>query len=173
MNLKNGSDKRTIFELLTDVECLLKDPTNNNTHILRQRICNMIHNHINRNDRNMDFIDKKLLTLYNETTKFLKTINTSPDESTHTYIIQSDKGNVTTLIPKSMYEESVHNLLNNKDTFRIYRQDPTPKIQKTLSDFLDKLIKKNIFKTEEKTKLMVKFPVAPKFYGPSKNTQSD
>jgi hypothetical protein len=110
----------------------------------------MIHNHINRNDKNIDLMDKKLNLLFKDTKQYFDNLNKTEDIKSHAYIIQSNKGNITTLIPKIMYEDEVTKLLNDKENFRIHRQDPTQKIQNELTHILDKLIHKKCMTTEEK-----------------------
>jgi hypothetical protein len=116
----------------------------------------------------MNHQDKKLLYLFKNTKRIIYEINNHPDDSKHTYIIKSDKGNVITLIPKEMYESQLNNMLNDKNVFRSSRTNPTNKIQTTLDTILNKLVNKKQMTEYEKQKLTIKYPIPPKIYGQPK-----
>ncbi len=56
-------------------------------------------------------------------------------------------------------------ILNEKTNFRSCRQDPTNKIQKELTDLLEKMVKKYNISADTKKELLEKHPEPPKIYG--------
>jgi hypothetical protein len=163
-NINNGSKKREIFELITDVEYIINGNTNSK-QILRQRICNLTHNHIVRNDKNMDLLDRKITKIMEDTTKYIKNINNSANNMEHIYVLNSDKGNVTTIMYKKDYEKEMLEMLNDRENFRVSRKNITNELQTELLKILNKLVHRNFITKEEMENLHNNYPVSPKIYG--------
>jgi hypothetical protein len=136
-----------------------------NTSILRQRIINIIHNHIVRNDRNMDLHDKRINNKYKETKNFIKSVNENPDVSKHIIITNSDKGNKTAIMYKTDYQEAITSMLNDLTKYRSSRLNLTNTTQNELSAILSKIVKKNQLTQSQMNSLLEKYPVPPKIYG--------
>jgi hypothetical protein len=156
-----------MINFIADTECILQDTfkEEDEQQIIRKRICNTIHNHIVRNDKNMDMNDKKLNHEYQRAKSFIYDVNKNTDESKRIYIIRSDKGNRTTIMNQNTYHKEMTEIVNNKLQFRVCRRNPINDIQKELISCIDKMIKKNYIDEKEKVKLIEKYPSTPRIYG--------
>jgi hypothetical protein len=159
--------EKKLINIIADTEHIIKQlpiPDEEKKHT-QQKVCNAIQNHINRDKKIWDVNDREILAEYKETLRFIDNINKNPDEKQHIYVLNSDKGNTTCVLHKQAYEDQMKEILNEKTNFRSCRQDPTNKIQKELTDLLEKMVKKSNISADTKKELLEKHPEPPKIYG--------
>jgi hypothetical protein len=64
-NINRGINKLDLSYFIADVDSIINEKIDDNTDINRQRICNIIYNHIIRNDKLMDMHDRNMTKAYN------------------------------------------------------------------------------------------------------------
>ena len=65
-------------------------------------------------------------------------------------ITNADKGNITVAMYKRDYEEKTKDILRDRTTYRILRQDPTTKLQQTNNSLVEKLFNEKVITMREK-----------------------
>jgi hypothetical protein len=167
-----GVQKAPVFELIADVEGILKESSRsrskNETDTTRARIANTIQNHVIRNDANIDADDRRINLLFNETKKFLA----QKELEGKLTITESDKGKKTVILYTQDYNASMEEMLSDRSRFLHLRKDPTNEIQKKAENLIKKLEKKGHLTGKEAKKLIIRYPKAPRFYGLPKTHKS-
>lgn len=129
-NHNPGLKKKPVFELITDIEGILEGSAEcipkTEIDITRGRIANIILNHANRNDKNIDLNDKRAQQMIDETKKFLNQEHLV-DKIT---ITESDKGKKTVFMYTEDYNKAMEEMLDDRTRFLHLRKDPTNEIQK-------------------------------------------
>ncbi|XP_067615488.1 uncharacterized protein [Eurosta solidaginis] len=92
--------------------------------------------------------DKFILEAYRKTTEFLK-------KHKDIIVTDSDKGNKTVAMYRTYYNEKMNRLLEDKNTYKKARTDPTNALQKQNNNLVDELYKKqnNRFQRKKATNL--------------------
>ena len=103
--------------------------------------------------------EKYILTIYKLTQKFLK------KHKDDLIITTSDKGNKTVVMYKTEYNTKMNQLLEDKNTYKITRLDPTHKLQKSNNTIITELFKTNQIDLQLKLKLHSSAANAPRLYG--------
>lgn len=151
---KNFSAIGLIADLEQWVQTLIDD---GEKETVRARITNRIltYKRIFKNDDKGKFI----LSTYEDTRQFLK------KHKDEIVITKSDKGNKTVVMYKMDYERGIKNLLDDKNTYKIIRMDPTQKLQKTNNNIVMNLYKSGHIDKQEKFRLSANSATAPRLYG--------
>lgn len=163
-NVNAGTSKNVLFEMMTDVEHIIREnPNKEENSITRNRIANLFHNHIVRNDRNMDQQDKHFAKLKRQTSTFIRDYNNT--NYNKIFAIESDKGNRSAIITQSQYETAMEEILDNKTTFkRIRRISPLNETQNKLKNVLSSLTATGEITNETKERLITTHPIHPRIY---------
>ena len=103
--------------------------------------------------------EKYILTIYKDTEKFLKRYKNK------IIVTPADKGNKTVVIYKEDYQTKMNNLLEDKNTYKITRNDPTAKLLKINNNIVNELYKTNQIDLKLKLKLHSAAANAPRLYG--------
>lgn len=102
--------------------------------------------------------EKFILTIFEKTKKILK-------KHDNILILQADKGNKTVMMYKKEYSDKMERLLDDKNTYRTLRTDPTTKLQRENNNIVADLQKHNHIDNWEKRKLYCSAATAPRIYG--------
>lgn len=102
--------------------------------------------------------EKFILRIYENTKKFIRKNN-------DIIIIQSDKGNRTVAMYKSTYKEKMEKLLEDRNTYRTLRVDPTNKLHKENNNIITDLYKNGNIDIWQKRRLLCSAATAPRIYG--------
>lgn len=152
INKENFSSLHTI----ADLEHCLYNIEENDKEICRTKIATNITN-FKRQIKNTEK-EKCILTIYDKTIKFLK-------RHQEIIIIQSDKGNKTVAMYKEDYKNKIERLLEDKNTYKSIRIDPTSRLQKINNNIITDLYKNNQIDAQHKNLLYCTSATAPRLYG--------
>ena len=106
----------------------------------------------------MSLHDSKLSKAEQHTLKRLKN-----DEDI--VILPADKRRVTVVMDKTVYHYKMDALVNDKQTYKELKRDPTPALQRKLNSTLLTLKKTNAIDTQRYYRLRCSVPQPPKLYG--------
>lgn len=124
--------------------------------IARTKVANKVTT-FKRNIKNTEK-DKFILTIFEKTRKFLR-------DHIDVIVVQADKGNKTVLMYKNEYEKKMEILLEDKNTYKTIRVDPTLKLQKENNNIVSDLFKNNHIDSWQKRQLFCSAATAPRIYG--------
>ncbi|XP_067628894.1 uncharacterized protein [Eurosta solidaginis] len=102
--------------------------------------------------------EKFILAAFNKTKAFLKS-------HTNIVIIDADKGNKTVAMYESQYKDKMNKLLEDKNTYKPIRADPTDMLQRKNNKIVDELYKTKQINKREKQQLTSTAAAAPRLYG--------
>lgn len=144
-----------IKTFLADVEDIIVDiPDENHRNILRAQVANQITNfQVHSNSIKLTPTQRSFL----KTKKFLKM---NPD----LYILQADKGGCTVAINKTDYVSKTNELLNDPNTYKLIKQDPRARLQRTLNELIKSLKNRSELNDEVAKHLTVYNSVLAKLY---------
>ena len=80
-------------------------------------------------------------------------------------ILPADKRRVTVVMDKTVYHYKMDALVNDKQTYKELKRDPTPALQHKLNSTLLTLKKANAIDTQRYYRLRCSVPQPPKIYG--------
>ena len=80
-------------------------------------------------------------------------------------ILPADKRRVTVVMDKTVYHYKMDALVNDKQTYKELKRDPTPALQRKLNSTLLTLKKTNAIDTQRYYRLRCSVPQPPKLYG--------
>lgn len=147
------------LHVIADVEqCIqaIEDNVDKEKDVLRTKLANKV-TEFNRKIKNTPR-EKLILTIFEKTRKFIKRHN-------DIIIIQADKGNKTVAIYKNEYKSKMEKLLEDKNTYRTSRADPTLKLQRTNNNIVTDLHKSGYIDLWQKRRLHCSAANAPRIYG--------
>lgn len=153
------------LNIITDAEdCIQTIPDKDEQEIARNRVTNVINNHLNRirlTNRDIYILDK-----VKEAEIFLK-------RNKDILILRSDKGNTTVAIKKQDYDMRMINIVGDITKYSLQNRDPTSKLQKINNNLVEELFRKKIITNIEKNKLKTNIATAPRIYGLPKIHKED
>lgn len=147
------------LHIIADVEQCIQAMDNNidkEKDVARTKLANRVTS-FKRNLKNTPR-EKFIITIFEKTKKFLK-------RHDNIIIIQADKGNKTVAMFKEEYETKMKNLLDDKQTYKTIRVDPTPRLQKANNLIVADLHKHDLINSWEKRRLFCSAATAPRIYG--------
>ncbi|XP_036340372.1 uncharacterized protein LOC118749680 [Rhagoletis pomonella] len=103
--------------------------------------------------------EKFILETFNKTKTFLKS------HKDDIILTDADKGNKTVVMYKEDYTEKMNKLLDDKNTYKIVRNDPTNALQRKNNTLVDELYKSKIIDYRGKQQLVCTAAIAPRLYG--------
>ncbi|XP_055715046.1 uncharacterized protein LOC129809259 [Phlebotomus papatasi] len=148
-----------IFHMLAETEVVVRnveDQTEKDR--LRSRLVNTLQN-CSRGSRSLLPQERLIQTLERETSEFLK------EKGQEIVIINSDKGNKTTILNRRDYDSKMEELVNDETTYKLITKDPTHKFQTKNNELARGLYEKGRIDMLQKYKLTTYNAVAPRIYG--------
>ncbi|XP_036347777.1 uncharacterized protein LOC118757146 [Rhagoletis pomonella] len=103
--------------------------------------------------------EKFILETFNRTKIFLK------QHKDEIIVTDADKGNKTVVLYKADYTEKMRKLLEDENTYKTIRNDPTATLQRKNNTIIDDLYKNKIIDRSEKQQLTCTAATAPRLYG--------
>lgn len=144
-----------IIKVLSAVEnALFNNPVADE---IRAKTINITRNFLNCYKRAKNS-DKFLLLMVNQTKKFLK-------DNQQIVVIKSDKCKKTVVMNKSDYERSMDKMLNDKDTYKKTKINPTTRIEKAANNMIKYWRMTNRINDEQERYLQTHNSVPPAIYG--------
>lgn len=104
-------------------------------------------------------MEKFILKVYQKTQKFLHA------HKNKIIITKADKGSKTVIMYKEDYNSKINELLEDRNTYKTIRTDPTQKLQKINNEIVNDLFKSNHIDQWQKNKLYSSAAIAPRLYG--------
>lgn len=147
------------LHVIADVEqCIqmIDDNVDNGKDIARTKLANQITT-FKRKITNTPK-EKFILRIYEKTKQFFRT-------NDDVIIIQADKGNKTVALYKDEYNRKMEQLLEDKNTYRTVRVDPTNKLQRENNNIINDLYKNEYIDMWQKRQLICSAATAPRIYG--------
>lgn len=146
------------IKIITDIEeAILSLGKNKEREEARGRACNRVATYKNK-IKNTEK-EKFILAVYKSTMVFLK------KHKDTVIVTTADKGNKTVIMYKKDYQTKMENLLDDKNTYKTMRDDPTHKLQNKNNNLINDLQKSEYISTMEKYQLHCSAAQAPKLYG--------
>lgn len=155
INQQNFSPINTIADIEQYIQSI-EDNGDKEKEVARTILANNI-TKFKKNTKNSPR-EKFILTIYNKTKEFLK-------KHKNIIITQADKGNRTVALYKNEYKIKMKALLDDKNTYRKLRTDPTMKLQKENNKMILELFMNKHIDDWQKRKLLCTASVAPRIYG--------
>ena len=94
---------------------------------------------------------------FNETKAFFK-------EHSELIITNSDKGNITSVMEKTQYQEKMKNLIHDPKTYQCINQDPTERIQRVNNRLVKELYEAGHIRERERTNITSYNAVPPRIW---------
>lgn len=151
---KNVSYIQLIADMEQYIQTLEDDKDKDN---IRTNLTKNILNY--KRNRKTSALEKFILQTYKTTEKIIK------DNKDRILITTADKGNKTVILYKTEYIQKMTKLLEDKDTYRKIRSDPTTTIQNTNNNIVNKLFKQGHIDYKQKLQLYNTSSIAPRLYG--------
>lgn len=148
-----------LLQLLADVDYstsyLCKEETRDT---INTNVSENIHRFIKCKENGKNKINNFLNKALAQTRMFLK-------QNKNIYVTNSDKSNMTVLLPKTSYEEKMAFLLSDENTYEMIPTDPTEKLIKETSKLVNTLYKDKLISNQIKLRLKNESAIAPRIYG--------
>lgn len=142
---------------IADIEqCIQALEDEDEKEICRAKMANRVTGY-KRNIRTTDK-EKFILTIFDKTKMFLS-------KHKDIIIIQADKGNKTVAMYKEEYKEKMEKMLEDKNTYKTLRIDPTSKLQRTNNMIVIDLYKNEYIDAWNKKQMYCSAATAPRIYG--------
>lgn len=132
------NNEKNVLKLLADVELVLEKLKNTkNRNVMKNKIVNVINNHINR--KKPSKLDRVIKNDIKNTLKFKR------DNKENLVILDSDKNNKIVLYSRELYNQKVKTIIDDDKKYQIVEKpkNPIKKSEKIIKDILDKLKDKN------------------------------
>ena len=150
-----------IMEIITNVEYGLVDETETIKNRIRLGMTGIIKNKINKStncNNNNDGMQRILNKNIKETNIFIKA---NPE----LVICRADKSNKTVVLSEQQYNNKMMLLLNDKNTYKENKHDPTSTIQNKMNKLIKKWKDNGQIESDLAKKLTTYNGVAPRIYG--------
>ncbi|XP_075158123.1 uncharacterized protein LOC142231400 [Haematobia irritans] len=153
-------DKSNFFaiKLIADLEQWVQTISDDKEKdIVRSKIANRILTNKRTNKNNLK--EKFILNIYKDTKNFLKR------HGKNIIITKSDKGNKTVVMYRDDYKNGMRELLDDKQTYKSCRTDPTQKLLRKNKKLIMEFYKQSYISKYEKFQLTSNSATAPRLYG--------
>lgn len=145
------------IHLIAEVEQAIQTiPEESQREISRNKFSRTILKHSNTMTNNSK--ETFILNTYYKTQKLLK-------DNNNIIVTNADKGNKTVVMYKDDYQRKMKDLLNDKNTYKTMRTDPTTQLMRKNNSIVSILFKKNYIDIGQKYKLNCNAATAPRLYG--------
>lgn len=150
-----------ITEYIACIESVIQDKPNEIQNSIRADVTNVITNH------KLTVRHKKIKTtnfqnnIQKKITKTKQFLKINPQ----IIVIKSDKSKKTVVMNLSEYENKMNNLLEDTNTYKQLKSDPTTSYQNKNNTIIKKWVNKKIINENEAKKLLIYNSIAPKIYG--------
>lgn len=145
-----------VDQFICDVELYItKNIKEDKREEVRGKCVNMITNQLHKHTTKHR--PSEITKLYHKTKKFLRT---QPD----IIITKTDKSNQTVAIDRNEYIRKVSNLLNDPETYKIIKKNPTKRKETTMNNILATLLTKKYIDKYTHDKLFTKTSTIAKLY---------
>ncbi|XP_044754976.1 uncharacterized protein LOC123313930 [Coccinella septempunctata] len=161
-------DKVRFFSLLKDVECIIGERIPEVDREENRALCtNAITNFMNKSSfgRYERPIDGEIRRKLKSTKIFLK-------NNPEIMVTRADKGNRTVLLMNPEYLDKMIKLVQDADTYKLLKGDPTPSLQREANKIVLLLFKEGYISESEKNRLVKYNCIPPKLYGLCKKHKS-
>lgn len=118
-----------IHKCIKDLESATKDHLLNTAANICLTLIPKLHKFINNNKTSNNKLDGKILMLLKSTNAFCK-------KNPHIIFTWADKGNVTVAMHSDLYNEKMHEMLLDTNTYTIKKKDLSSKIEKDFNNLL-------------------------------------
>lgn len=149
-------DNLPIFKIIADGEELIKTKDQNEQEPSRSCFTKILQNYMRFNS--MPNFDKYLNKIFVDTKRFLK-------RHPEIYIVPADKGNVTVAMLKINYIDKMNEMMTDRNTYTVLRNDPTNKVQNKNNNIVKDLFRNNLINETEKKYMTTYTANSPKIYG--------
>lgn len=154
-SLSPNNNEIDIGRLISNVESILETHPTKLHNILRAKITNILTNYLQNSNNNNKNNSNGII--WTKCRKFLK-------ENPSILILRADKGAVTVAMNNDDYYSKASNLLNDVNTYKKIKNDPTATFQKKNNDMIKFLLNKNIIDKDLAKNMYTYNASAPKFY---------
>lgn len=148
-----------VSSILADIEFGLKHSnlTEDDKDIKRGQIVNVLTNFKSNNKIDkMNNVD--IQNQFNQTRGFLK-------ENSDLIVLNSDKGNITCVMDKTLYKTKMDSLVKDENTYQKLEKDPTDRILVLKNDLVKSLYVNNFIEEKTKKELVTYTANPPRIYG--------
>lgn len=148
-------------EYIASIESIIKNKPDDTKDNIRSNIVNVITNHkiITRHNK------IKINNFQKNITKQLKKTNEFIKSNSQITILRPDKSNKTVIMNTTDYEQKMYDIINDSNTYKKLRYDPTKSYQNKNNNLIKKLVEQNILSESEGKALVIHNAVSPKIYG--------
>lgn len=151
---RNVSFIQLIADMEQYIQTLEADKEKDN---IRTKLTTKILNY--KRNRNTNALEQFILQTYNTTEKIIR------ENKDNILITSADKGNKTVILYKTEYREKMTKLLEDKNTYKVTRIDPTKKLQNINNNIVNELFKLGHIEYGKKIQLYSTSSMAPRLYG--------
>lgn len=145
------------IHIIADIEqCIQESPEDDKDNI-RTNLSKKLFNF--KRNRRINGLEKFIFQTYNTTKEILK------EHKDNLIVTTADKGNKTVIMYKEEYNRKMYQLLDDKNTYRQIRIDPTSKLQKMNNVIVNDLFKKEYIDKNQKFQLYDTSAIVPRLYG--------
>ncbi|XP_055840075.1 uncharacterized protein LOC129907749 isoform X1 [Episyrphus balteatus] len=130
-----------IFKMIADGEELIKSKEQNEQEPARSCFTQILQNYMRF--VSIPYLDKYLNKIFSDTKKFLK-------RHPEILIVPADKGNVTVAMLRENYFDKMKDMMADRNTYTILRNDPTNKVQNINNNHVKFLFRNNYINEYEK-----------------------
>lgn len=149
-------DALPLFKIIADGEEMIKTKEVGDQDSARSNITQILQHHLR--STYVPNIDKFINKIHRDTKKFLQ-------QHKDIYIVPADKGNVTVAMHKKEYIEKMRDIMADRSTYRVLRNNPTTKLQTANDGFVKDLFQQKLI-SEYQRKVMTTYTAnSPKIYG--------
>ncbi|XP_055859292.1 uncharacterized protein LOC129921477 [Episyrphus balteatus] len=145
-----------IFKMIADGEELIKSKEQNEQEPARSCFTQILQNYMRF--VSIPYLDKYLNKIFSDTKKFLK-------RHPEILIVPADKGNVTVAMLRENYFDKMKDMMADRNTYTILRNDPTNKVQNINNNHVKFLFRNNYTNEYEKKCMTTYTAKSPKIYG--------
>lgn len=161
-NLPQTYDEIPYIRIIANIEAAIN--RKEEAEIIRAGVCNIITNHINKH-RDVKYIeDQWLLNEYKKTKIFLK-------ENQQIIVTKADKGNKTIIMNKDEYENKMLVLLDDVETYKKIKKDPTENLCDQIKKLTDIMLQNKWISQKVYYELRNSNAYIPSVYGLVKNKE--
>lgn len=154
----HSNNQIPVHNIIANVESSIDNLKTNEKNIVRSKLSNIIVNHKNANNKNINHDQKLLNKNINFTKKFIK-------QNPQIIITKPDKSNKTVILNKTDYENKMQTLLNDTNTYKKLTSNPTTKYQKLNNNLIKSWENSNLISPETAKNLKINNAHPPRIYG--------
>lgn len=158
-----------VIEYISSIETVINNKSDDEKNIIRSEITNVITNHktkIKHKNIKTNNFQKNIKQKLGYAKKFIK-------DNPQIIVLKPDKSNKTVVMNKIDYNNKIENLLNDTNTYKKLKSDPTNIFEKKNNAFVKKILNNKEISTIDAKKLTIHNSIPPKIYGLPKIHKND